>query len=408
MRQLVSGARAGDLGYANQLRLIVQSQEAELGSQPFLAEVLPADELDSVEDAALDLLGVLFLATTYDAFDNSYRYSLPELLRDQARLGNSVAVCASALLESAFRRAQQGMRDSKPEPTAEKMAETSAGQPPPVVSSDGPRHERKTMGKVSQWATDLILRPQIDVLAETVVMEPEDAASQMFRIQLLYAYIAAVDPNGPIANDPRKTEDPLIRLMLRLADPAVYNGYDDDLHWIAFFTVLRDESAEGFAHWVTSHRHDFWWRERDMPEVASWVYKNAHGDVVQRFPHMNKAMEDLQTALAAQLASGAQSRSSASSSASGRQSNQGGCYIATAVYGSYEAPEVLTLRRFRDERMAPTRAGRAFVRTYYRVSPMMAKHFAPGSVGHRIARTALTRLVQKLDRSNAGSSQSTG
>ena len=28
--------------------------------------------------------------------------------------------------------------------------------------------------------------------------------------------------------------------------------------------------------------------------------------------------------------------------------NENGCYIATCVYGSYDCPQVLTLRRFRD------------------------------------------------------------
>lgn len=50
----------------------------------------------------------------------------------------------------------------------------------------------------------------------------------------------------------------------------------------------------------------------------------------------------------------------------------GGCYIATAVYGSYEAPEVLILRRFRDETLAISNLGRLFIRTYYKFSPPIA------------------------------------
>ena len=37
-----------------------------------------------------------------------------------------------------------------------------------------------------------------------------------------------------------------------------------------------------------------------------------------------------------------------------------GCYIATCVYGSYDCPEVLILRQFRDERLKQNAAGRQF------------------------------------------------
>ena len=37
----------------------------------------------------------------------------------------------------------------------------------------------------------------------------------------------------------------------------------------------------------------------------------------------------------------------------GGNSSSGGCYIATAVYGSYDAPAVRTLRRFPAMRLSP-------------------------------------------------------
>ena len=47
------------------------------------------------------------------------------------------------------------------------------------------------------------------------------------------------------------------------------------------------------------------------------------------------------------------------------------CFIATAVFGA-DAVETDILRRFRDERLLPYSAGRAFVTIYYRVSPSIA------------------------------------
>lgn len=63
-------------------------------------------------------------------------------------------------------------------------------------------------------------------------------------------------------------------------------------------------------------------------------------------------------------------------SRSKRSSNSSeGCYVATAVYGTYDCPEVWTLRRYRDYILADTWYGRLFIRMYYLVSPVLVKWF---------------------------------
>jgi len=56
-----------------------------------------------------------------------------------------------------------------------------------------------------------------------------------------------------------------------------------------------------------------------------------------------------------------------------RKASGGGCYVATACYGSYDHPDVMVLRRFRDDVLWPTAYGRWFIKIYYKVSPHMAK-----------------------------------
>ena len=52
-----------------------------------------------------------------------------------------------------------------------------------------------------------------------------------------------------------------------------------------------------------------------------------------------------------------------------------GCYIATCVYGSYDCPEVWTLRRFRDNTLDVIWFGRLFIQCYYTISPIVVKIF---------------------------------
>ena len=73
-----------------------------------------------------------------------------------------------------------------------------------------------------------------------------------------------------------------------------------------------------------------------------------------------------------------------------------GCYVATAVYGSYDCPDVWTLRRFRDCTLAETWYGRAFIHTYYAISPTLVKWFGHTNWFKKLWKGKLDRLVAKL------------
>lgn len=69
------------------------------------------------------------------------------------------------------------------------------------------------------------------------------------------------------------------------------------------------------------------------------------------------------------------------------------CFIATAAYGSLHQEDVTTLRRFRDDVLVPTEAGRMFVQGYYAVSPPIADVIRDSEILKAMTRAVLGPLV---------------
>jgi len=92
------------------------------------------------------------------------------------------------------------------------------------------------------------------------------------------------------------------------------------------------------------------------------------------------------------LSVGAQKNTSVSSSDSYGKGG-GGCFIATAAFGSYLDPNVQILRNFRDDYLLTNALGRAFVEFYYKASPPIADYIRRHENMRTITRWALTPVV---------------
>lgn len=77
---------------------------------------------------------------------------------------------------------------------------------------------------------------------------------------------------------------------------------------------------------------------------------------------------------------------------------QGGCYIATCVYGSYDCPEVWRLRRYRDYYLKNKWWGRLFIKLYYFISPKLVSTFGKRSRFLRFWKRFLDKKLLLLEK----------
>lgn len=74
-----------------------------------------------------------------------------------------------------------------------------------------------------------------------------------------------------------------------------------------------------------------------------------------------------------------------------------GCFIASATYEGADAYEVSILRQYRDDVLTRSWPGKAFVRFYYRTSPMVAAVVERSPILKSILRKVLDKLVEHIE-----------
>lgn len=81
------------------------------------------------------------------------------------------------------------------------------------------------------------------------------------------------------------------------------------------------------------------------------------------------------------------------------EQKKSGCFIATAVYGSPFANEVIVLKKYRDNYLLSFGLGRIFVKLYYWISPSIAKQISKSNRLKSITKTIfiipIIRLISK-------------
>ena len=119
-------------------------------------------------------------------------------------------------------------------------------------------------------------------------------------------------------------------------------------------------------------------------------YKAAIGDVSITLNHMNTFKMMTGKAYLDSIYGKNASEGNAS------EAGKAGCYIATAIYHSYDCKEVYCLRRYRDYFLANHFFGRVFIKLYYSISPKMVKLFGNSKLFRKIFKPYLDKKVNKL------------
>ena len=134
---------------------------------------------------------------------------------------------------------------------------------------------------------------------------------------------------------------------------------DGEMGWVYLFELPAGETAV-IMHFVSDVTEI-----GDEGQIVDFADALAEGDVPSALNFMTQAeYSQLLSEYAATIGLGDSGSSS------------GGCFIATAAFGTPMAQEIDTLRNVRDSYMLNNAVGAAFVDTYYRLSPAIADKVA--------------------------------
>ncbi len=103
-----------------------------------------------------------------------------------------------------------------------------------------------------------------------------------------------------------------------------------------------------------------------------------------RFNQNKTTISGIQSSLNQITSSYSRSRTTSSSS---------GCYIATMAYGSYDHPQVIVLRNYRDNVLSKSFLGIEFIQFYYKYSPVLVEKLKDKPVVNKIIKSVLNIFI---------------
>ena len=171
-----------------------------------------------------------------------------------------------------------------------------------------------------------------------------------------------------------------------------------DIHYSDEF---GDEYIEGFCHLRNERRTFKISRIREVDGIKAITYTGAIGKNKSAYnPNLSNSRPQLNNTTTTPSNYSGGKRNTYSSTHKTNKSE--GCYIATMVYGDYNHPQVMVLRRYRDEYLLKSFCGRCFVKIYYYLSPKVVRILHNKKRVNIFIRWWLDRHIRKLRKENEG------
>lgn len=171
-----------------------------------------------------------------------------------------------------------------------------------------------------------------------------------------------------------------------------------DIHYSDEF---GEEYIEGFCHLRNERRTFKISRIREVDGINAITYTGAIGKNKSAYnPNLSNSRPQLNntTTTPSNYSSGKRNTYSLTH----KTNKSEGCYIATMVYGDYNHPQVMVLRRYRDEYLLKSFCGRCFVKIYYYLSPKVVRILHNKKRVNIFIRWWLDRHIRKLRKENEG------
>lgn len=224
-------------------------------------------------------------------------------------------------------------------------------------------------------------------LKPTLITDSEKQYFDAIKNALTDEYI--VQPQVNLASIiTRNDNSAFINELFRNIDFCVF----DKLYHPIILIEINDQSHNSSKRKERDHKVKKICDEAGIKVVTFWTSYGVNQEYISKT--VNEAIADAPNFV--RIAHSAEDKDNKSQENKPKKAQKGACYIATAVYGTYDCPSVWVLRRFRDNRLDKTAFGRMVIRLYYYISPKLLKCFGGRGWFDNFWKSVLDRFVSSL------------